>query len=269
MDLPLVRCLVDKFQQLLEIYLEHPCRVLPNALWKTAARLHKSDLEVTKGTEGELSSLAIWDGGRLMAFWCSDPADHPLTPEEVTGTPFVLVHERALPIFAQREFIQQRVYFRLSHEGAGAAPEPPSGFGFESVRPEVEIDAVVHLISTCYPSMHITPAVVRGWLQHPVYDPNLWLWVIHLETGEIAGLGIAERDRRVPEASLEWIQVHPDYHGKGLGTAIVTELVHRVSDKVKFTTVSGEAENPYQPEMLYRRCGFTGEDVWWLLSDEG
>ena len=260
---------MNTFQQLLKIYLDHPCRTLPNAFWKTAARLPISDLDVTKGAGGDLSSLAIWEDRRLLAFWCADPADQPLTQHEIAMTHFVLVHEHALPIFAQREFIQRRPYFRLSQKGLNPSSEPPTGFGFELVSPEADMDAVVDLISVCYPSMRITPAVVRGWLQHPVYDPNLWLWVIHLETGEKVGLGIAERDRRVPEASLEWIQVHPDYHGKGLGTAIVTELVHRVSDKVKFTTVSGEVENPYQPEMLYRRCGFMGEDVWWLLNDDG
>lgn len=265
---PSMSRMVEKFQQLLEVYLEHPCRVLPNALWKTAACLHKSDLEVTKDAEGELLSLAIWEGQRLMAFWCADPADQPLMPDEIARTPFVLVHECALPIFAQREFIQQRAYFRLSYKGAIAVSELPSGFGFEPVRPEVEIDAVARLISTCYPGMHITPAVVRGWLQHPVYDPNLWLWVIHLETSEKAGLGIAERDRRVPEASLEWIQVHPDHRQRGLGRAIVTELVNRVADHVSFTTVSGEMESEHQPELLYRRCGFKGGDIWWLLSDE-
>jgi GNAT superfamily N-acetyltransferase len=258
---------VDKFQQLLKIYREHPCRTLPNALWKTAARLRNSDLELTQGTEGELSSLVIWEGRRLMAFWCSDPADQPLTLEEIRRTPFALVHERALPIFAQREFIQRKAYFRLSLKGAIAPSEPPSGFGFEPVRPDVDIDPVVRLLTTCYPGIHITPAVVREWLQHPVYDPGLWLWVIHLETGAQAGLGIAERDQRVPEASLEWIQVHPDYRKRGVGRAIVTELVNRVADHVSFTTVSGELASEYQPEQLYRQCGITGGDVWWLLSD--
>lgn len=260
---------MDKFQQLLEIYLDYPCRVLPNALWKTAARLHKSDFVVTKGTGGELSSLAIWEDQRLMAFWCADPEDQPLTPHEIARIPFVLVHERALPIFAQREFVQRRAYFRLSLQGAVAASAPPPGFGFEPVRPEAEIDEVVRLITTCYPGMHITSATVRGWLQHPVYDPNLWLWVIHVEKGEKAGLGIAERDRRVPEASLEWIQVHPDYRKRGVGRAIVTELVNRVADHVCFTTVSGELASEHQPEQLYRRCGFKGGDVWWLLSNDG
>jgi hypothetical protein len=260
---------VDKFQKLLEIYREHPCRTLPNAFWKTAARLPNSDLEITKGKGGELLSLAIWEGGRLMAFWCADPANQPLAAREIAMPPFVLVHERALPIFAQREFILRRAYFRLSLEGASAESNLPPGFGFELVRPAEDMDAVAGLITACYPDMHITPAVVRGWLQHPVYDPKLWLWVIHLETGEKAGLGIAERDNRVPEASLEWIQVHPGYRKRRLGCAIVMELVNRVADDVSFTTVSGERASEHQPELLYRRCGFMGGDVWWLLANGG
>lgn len=78
-----------------------------------------------------------------------------------------------------------------------------------------------------------------------------------------------ERDRRVSEASLEWIQVHPGYRQRGVGRAIVTELVNRVADHVSFITVSGELASEHQPELLYRRCGFKGGDVWWLLSDDG
>jgi len=72
----------------------------------------------------------------------------------------------------------------------------------------------------------------------------------------------------VPEASLEWVQVHPAYRGKGLGKALVNELSQRALEEVAFLTVSGEVESEFQPEQLYRRCGFTGDDVWWLLYDE-
>ncbi|MBW6466444.1 MAG: GNAT family N-acetyltransferase [Brevefilum sp.] len=260
---------MDKFQQVLEIYRKHPCRTLPNAFWKTAACQPNSDLDVKLGLEGTLSSLTIWDGPRLMAFWCADPIDPHLPVYEITRAPFALVHESALPVFAQREFIQRRAYFRLSYQGAVSPSEPPSGFGFEPVRPEADIDALAQLISTCYPAMHITHGVVRGWLQHPVYDPSLWLWVVHLKSGDKAGLGIAERDRQVPEVSLEWIQVHPNYRKRGVGRAIVTELVKRVTDRVSIITVSGELESAHQPALLYRRCGFGGEDIWWLLSDLG
>jgi hypothetical protein len=33
-----------------------------------------------------------------------------------------------------------------------------------------------------------------------------------------------------------------------------------------FTTVSGEMNSRTKPEKLYRNCGFSGDDVWWLLQ---
>jgi len=33
----------------------------------------------------------------------------------------------------------------------------------------------------------------------------------------------------------------------------------------KFATVSGQCENLTNPEALYRRCGFKGNDVWHIL----
>jgi GNAT superfamily N-acetyltransferase len=203
-----------------------------------------------------------------MAFWCADPADHPLTQDQIDRVRFALVHEAALPIFSQREFVRRQPYFRLSHSGSIRESLCPAGFVLQPVRPETDLDAVVGLLCACYPTFNINIEIVRGWLEHPVYDPELWLWVIDLASGEKAGLGIAERDSQVPEASLEWIQVLPAYRGMGLGKAIVTALVQRASADVRFTTVSGEISNVHQPEKLYRRCGFTGEDVWWLLNDE-
>jgi ribosomal protein S18 acetylase RimI-like enzyme len=78
-------------------------------------------------------------------------------------------------------------------------------------------------------------------------------------------LGIAEINRKVPEASLEWIQVLPNYRRLGIGTALVRELCMRVWPEVDFITVSGKVHSDSQPEKLYRCCGFTGSDVWWLL----
>ncbi|MDY6866369.1 MAG: GNAT family N-acetyltransferase [Chloroflexota bacterium] len=68
-----------------------------------------------------------------------------------------------------------------------------------------------------------------GWFNHPVFEPDLWVWIMDEEEDQPAALGIAELDNRVPEASLEWIQVLPGYRGRGLGKAIVAELLRRVS----------------------------------------
>ena len=51
----------------------------------------------------------------------------------------------------------------------------------------------------------------------------------------------------------------------GLGTALVLELLRRLQDRAEFVTVSGEVNNPSNPQRLYRKCGFAGSDVWWLL----
>ena len=254
-------------QILLEIYTVHPCRTLPNAFWKTAARWASSNLMVTWDSVGQPSSLVLWEGQRLLAFWCADAENQPLTTDEIAEVPFALVHTDALPVFAGRDFSFRQPYFRLIHEGGLKAHPCPEGFAFECVDPEMDIYAVADLIRACYPSMRVNAEIVQSWLNHPVYDMDLWLWVIDLETHIKAALGIAERDSRVPEASLEWIQVHPTYQKKGLGKALVHELTWRASDGVKFVTVAGEVENRYQPEKLYRHCGFTGSDIWWFLSD--
>ncbi|MFX0205782.1 MAG: GNAT family N-acetyltransferase [Candidatus Hodarchaeota archaeon] len=95
------------------------------------------------------------------------------------------------------------------------------------------------------------------------------IWVIDEIKNTPAGMGIAELDMTIPEASLEWIQVLPEYRNQGIGKAIVIELLNRYKDKVKFITVSGKVNNQTNPEELYKKCGFKGRDIWWVLSKRG
>ena len=111
----------------------------------------------------------------------------------------------------------------------------------------------------------MTAGQVQAWTRHPVYDPHLWIWVE--EGGQTAGLGIAEFDGSVPEGSLEWIQVLPAFRRRGVGRAVVLELLRRLVDRAAFITVSGQkASDGSGAEALYRSCGFEGHDVWWLLQ---
>lgn len=260
---------MEPMDVLRELYTQHPCRTLPNAFWKTAAKFDASGMVVTRDSDDQPTSLVIWSGTQLLTLWCADPAVHPLKQGEIESIPFALVHQNALPVFKNRHFTVRRPYFRLSFDHQKTKISCPKGFVFERFSPEDDIEAATLMIRACYQHIKVSPEIVTGWTRHSVYDPDLWVWVIDLETGKRAGLGIAERDPRIPEASLEWIQVHPDYRGKGIGKAVVSELLCRVSDRVLFTTVAGELENVHYPEKLYRRCGFSGDDVWWLLSDHG
>ena len=40
---------------------------------------------------------------------------------------------------------------------------------------------------------------------------------------------------------------------------------HDEEENATFATVSGQCNNPTNPEALYRKCGFTGSDVWHVL----
>ena len=89
--------------------------------------------------------------------------------------------------------------------------------------------------------------------------------VAELYRCDIVATGIAELDPECNEGVLEWIQVSENYRRCGLGSYIVIELLWRMKDIAQFVTVSGQCNNPTNPESLYRKCGFTGNDVWHIL----
>ena len=253
-------------QEFLEIYRNFPCRTLPNAFWKTAARLSEAALDIVTSAEGELCKVSIWRQQGCLAFWCKDPSVEALDPANLDRLDFVLVHEGSLAVFEQAAFKQRQAYFRLCHTGPVRHQVCPAGFVFKNADPKEEVDEVAQYIQRCYSKIRVNPDIVRSWHTHPAYAPELWVWMEDADTGEKAGLGIGEFDPEVPEASLEWIQVLPEFQNQGLGSAIVAELLSRVKGRALFETVAGELDNPKDPESLYRKCGFSGLDVWWYLA---
>lgn len=166
--------------------------------------------------------------------------------------------------FDEKEYRQyiDEPYFRLSHNLHGlSAPMLPQGY---SLCKATLGDFAVH-INSCYEGIGITEAELRSYTTRPVYDAALWLAVKDDQTGNIVATGIAELDREIGEGVLEWIQVSKSYRGNGLGAYIVSELLWRMKDKANFVTVSGQCNNATNPEKLYRKCGFIGNDVWHIL----
>ena len=153
-------------------------------------------------------------------------------------------------------------YFRLYHDLQGLPPAVlPDGLQLFDAAPA---DYGAH-ISRCYTGMSAAAAEIGSYVQHSVYSADLWVAVRERESGKIAGTGIAEFDAQMGEGILEWIQVSPECRGRGFGTSLVAELLHRIAAKAEFATVSGQVRNPSEPEKLYRKCGFTGNDVWHVL----
>lgn len=172
-------------------------------------------------------------------------------------------------ILHQDEFIEtnhqqysDEPYFRLKHDMKGlSAPALPKDY---SLCTATLYDFAAH-INSCYDGIGITVEELQSYTSHPVYDETLWAAVKDTRSNEIVATGIAELDREIGEGVLEWIQVSKRYQRCGLGQYVVSELLWRMRNSAKFATVSGQCHNPTNPEALYRKCGFSGNDVWHIL----
>jgi GNAT superfamily N-acetyltransferase len=253
-------------EALISVYRGAPCQVLPNALWKTLARAQEARTSV-EVVAGQVTQLSMSDDETLYFYWHRERRPPSLLQEHLRRLRTALIHQDMLAEVPLSHLTVRRPFFRYIYSEDVTPRPPPPGFRFAPVHQANEAAAVADLIARCYPNLRPTPDEVRGWTTHPVYDPSLWLWVIDEATGRPAGLGIAEYDATVPEGSLEWIQVLPEYRGRGLGRSIVTELLSRLVGRADFVTVSGEAVNGPGAGTFYRHCGFEGDDIWWLLQD--
>jgi len=252
---------------LIAAYNEAPCQVLPNALWKTLAQLETlhTDFEIE---DGAVVRLQAWNATLLLLHWTRDRRQLPALTEFPATLGTVLLHQDYLRAVPFARFSTRTRYFRLLHRRTApriAEPAPP-GFSFREVQIETETAAVAAFIGKCYEDLHPTAAEVAGWVTQPDFAPDLWLWMVDDATGAPVGLGIAGLDATLPEGSLEWIQVLPEARGRRIGRSIVLELLSRLKPRAAFVTVSGQSDNATRPEILYRSCGFTGDDSWWVLQ---
>ena len=153
-------------------------------------------------------------------------------------------------------------YFRLIHHLQDLpAPELPKGYSVCSIEPG---EYAGH-INSCYCDIGISEEELVRYTARRVCDPALWIAVKENDTGAIVATGIGELDTECGEGILEWIQVSEGYRRMGLGSYVVNELLRRMAGKAVFATVSGKCDDPTRPEQLYRKCGFTGNDVWHIL----
>ena len=156
----------------------------------------------------------------------------------------------------------EECYFRIKHNLKKLQkPKLPAGY---SVVHATASEYAKHL-NECYPLLFMTEEFISTYFSQTVYPEELRVAVRDAETKKIVASGIAAFDVEAHEGTLEWIQVTEAYRGKGLGQFIVNELLQRMKEKADFVTVSGEVDNKTRPERLYRRCGFTGTDVWHIL----
>lgn len=199
--------------------------------------------------------------------------EYLLNPCRVSSIPYWKMLQTAVPegmqILHGEDFCVEMLaqytdapYFRLKHDLRELAPAVlPAGY---ALRPATAEEMATH-IRSCYGN-GMTAAQVQAFTQREVYRPWLWLAVCQAETNQIVATGIAELDGKRQEGVLEWIQVSAQHRKRGLGNFLVRELLWRLQTEAKFATVSGQCNNPTNPEGLYRKCGFVGNDVWHVLT---
>lgn len=155
-------------------------------------------------------------------------------------------------------------YFRLYHDLKNINEIVISGIEIINASNQ-DISIIVDIINQSYVDMQASCKQFEDYTKTQVYNPDLWILVKNTSNNKYIGCGIADFDSETKELMLEWIQVLPEYRKKGIGQIIVNELLWRGKDIANFATVSGKIDNISKPERLYRKCGFTGSDIWHIL----
>lgn len=186
-----------------------------------------------------------------------------------------LIVPENMEIVHERDYISERFrdysdepYFRLYHDLKAVRQEIAGEIEgeVEIVSGIQDIGEFVRLINASYNDLRVTAEQLEGYRRTPVYCPDLWILLKEKVAGTVLAGGIADYDREAKELILEWIQVLPSHRGHGYGQVIVNSLLSKMQGIADFATVSGKVNNPTNPESLYRKCGFTGDDVWHVLT---
>ena len=164
-----------------------------------------------------------------------------------------------------REYCDER-FFKLIHR-MNDIEKPSLDMGYRMARCGVR-EYAKHIYE-CYSDVGISAEDLEQYQTHVVHDRDLWIAITECGQDTIIASSIAEIDTAIREGVLEWIQVSPEYRGKGLGKFVVNELLWRMKDKVDFATVSGKVDNTTNSRELYKVCGFTDEEIWHVMKRMG
>ncbi len=174
-----------------------------------------------------------------------------------------ILHDKDFSTDTLSDYTDEK-YFRLYHNLKEISRVITNDFEITTATRK-DIKVMVQIINDSYTDISVNKELIKSYTKTPVYNEALWIMVKEKATDNYIGCGIADFDTEAKELILEWIQVLPQYRGKKIGQLIVTVLLFRMKDVADFATVSGKVNNITNPEVLYRKCGFTGNDVWHIL----
>jgi GNAT superfamily N-acetyltransferase len=157
-------------------------------------------------------------------------------------------------------------YFRIKHD---LRDLPPVGFDYSTISLDHQAARLSEMINASYRQENIvlSEEEILAWKAHETYHEDLCV-CISADDGKMIASGIAEYDAACREGTIEWVQVLPEYRRRGLGKKITAVLLRRLRDiGAGFATVSGKLDSPSHPLEMYRACGFTGSDIWYICRE--
>lgn len=175
-----------------------------------------------------------------------------------------ILHDRDFDEKLLADYADSR-YFRLKHDLRDIPRYSIGEYRLETIPPE-SFGALADMINASYTHSQISVSEddIKGWTAHKTYRPELWIGAYDGDV--LIGSAISEYDSEVGEGVIEWLQVIPEYRGKGIASDLICRSLEIMSGFAEFATVSGECENVTNPEKSYRRCGFYGNDIWHILT---
>jgi GNAT superfamily N-acetyltransferase len=248
-------------------YVENPCQVLPNSLWKVTSELDHFQTAFESGEDG-VNRLEAWNDDTLYLYWLRENRQpSKLLRIRLSYVQMALMHQDFLEPDVVAGFSVRQLYFRLRYNGGPVVPpELPRNIRLAEMKLPVDAEAAANLIAHSAGENHPSAEEVAGWAARPVFAPDLCLWAIDMQSNMPVGLGIAEYDPTTPEIWLEWVEALPLYAASGLREQLVRELLRRAQGRAPLITAGGPVEDRDNPGGFYRNCGFTGSDIWWLLA---
>ncbi len=158
---------------------------------------------------------------------------------------------------------EKEQYFKLYHS-LEEIPEfvLKDNYYFKQVDISKEIFEVVNIINNSYEDIKVSSVQMTSYINSPVFDNELWLFVMEKNSHNYVGLLIADVDKVISEGIIEWLQVLPNYRNQGIGKALVCKCLKIIKKKALFAVVCGQMENTTNPLKIYEKCGFNDLNLW-------
>jgi GNAT superfamily N-acetyltransferase len=245
-----------------ELYVQRPCRVSSLAFWKVAQMCRESQTycEINEG----YTYLYAIRNQRLEFYWSDDRQHFLLTPDGIEALELLVLHADFYRLIADKlegyrvSESHPMLYDFAFGQGVEHSDECfVTQFNFAR---EGDYGFAAKMLNRCYETDQHSAAELAGWCRLPVFDESLWLWVKSRASKVAVGLGISTYQACIRECNLDWIQVLPEYQGRGLGRLLVSETIRRAISKSDILRVTGMADG------FYRKCGFVGTESWYILT---